>query len=1160
MTHRALPRRSVRTLLGVCVVALATSLSLWLAPLPATAADGDVTVHVEGLANPILVNADGTVLVPGGNADGVQAASQCFGAGSTSTDPTKACLGVATETEQVPLDVGGRGALYGLIKAGPEAAGALGPIAVDATRDVRAAFDLPNDARIPAYARAEVRAAIVDSLMYILDKGAYGVPLNADERRAFDWLEQEFLERDRKLARWAYEEYEAFKSSPCTYTPPPHPASVTKPETMPEKVTEWCRIHSGQVATLVDIAPPLPTAQQFTTWASYRHADELGLTAFADPVLQKNLVGTAIAVATLGGFAVAAAAGAGAYYLATATTIASTLAAKLFPHLIKPLWEKGAGWITRLVAKMVAEQAGAWAGAVSAAVIAAVAIVAIVVIGVATYLVIQHESVAASLQATIDAAAKADDPFQLEPLQEKLEGKPLNSVLFTETPDYRTEGAYSRLASLVVLWTSAVKEETPAGDVTWEPVPDKQGVWADSAHTDTDPQWIVRVGDRDPVLKDTLRVPQSDKGETVYPSVSMSRGWFVIRQGDTTPRPALSFGYYDEQGDASLAQRAPSSVGGFIVSRPKEGVSTETARELTFRNSDGDLVRARLQRRAPVFVAGPRPAAVGPLWTGRPVLLRPNPVAANGASLDPTEIQEDFDFDWTVERLDPETGEWGVVHTASGYGTSFVPTEPGEYDARVTMTAIGNPDEKRYGAVRFAVDPPPIEAPVVQLQDDGGNRLELDLQLQEEVPSDDLTVEVTWPGELGTDTDPTTTLEQDCSQTGPLECTTQQTGPSNLLVRTLTPATDLRRPVRLTVTNATGGVYQAEFLLGSGRPSTAAPAEGANDDEPGTAVLDPSGGVQVEMPLAFPTENQDYTVARLVPTAGGQQTFNLLDPETGNTTGAIELPGSDGLFASVFQEGGSWYLQVSGIPEPEDLGSYSVPLVVGQTNSTRTMVPVAVHVLPSTGDRFRGALLTDVDPDDNSVDVPPVLEPAVLGGKVGEPAYRGQMCVSLHARSFEPTPVVQCRDVDDYVKANGVARAFPYAELFPTGLRGGSYRAEAWLATPGENVDTDPLGVSFVLGEDASYPPPKVQLDDVTIGGKARVGRTLTAQVGSVHPESAVLTYRWMRDGNAIRGANEETYVLKRADRGHRLTVQVTAKVDDWVTAKRTSPRTGVVR
>src|SRR5690349_6856931 len=111
MSHPPHVRRPLRTALGTGLVAVATSLAAWFSPLPADAAEGDTEVDVEGLADPILINGDGLVVVPSGNVSGVQAASQCFDGSSSPTDPTKACLGIATSTEQPPLDIGGRGAL-----------------------------------------------------------------------------------------------------------------------------------------------------------------------------------------------------------------------------------------------------------------------------------------------------------------------------------------------------------------------------------------------------------------------------------------------------------------------------------------------------------------------------------------------------------------------------------------------------------------------------------------------------------------------------------------------------------------------------------------------------------------------------------------------------------------------------------------------------------------------------------------------------------------------------------------------------------------------------------------------------------------------------------------------------------------------------------------
>ena len=126
-----------------------------------------------------------------------------------------------------------------------------------------------------------------------------------------------------------------------------------------------------------------------------------------------------------------------------------------------------------------------------------------------------------------------------------------------------------------------------------------------------------------------------------------------------------------------------------------------------------------------------------------------------------------------------------------------------------------------------------------------------------------------------------------------------------------------------------------------------------------------------------------------------------------------------------------------------------------------------------------------------------------MGGKIGAPRYTGGLCLSLQRRDFGAPPVVKCRDSSEFVGPDGVARPFPFAQLFPDGMPSGSYRAETWLTTPGEDVDREPLGAGFVLTEDAAWPAPPVEVSSVDVRGVARVGRTLTASVGPVYPEAA---------------------------------------------------------
>ncbi len=60
-----------------------------------------------------------------------------------------------------------------------------------------------------------------------------------------------------------------------------------------------------------------------------------------------------------------------------------------------------------------------------------------------------------------------------------------------------------------------------------------------------------------------------------------------------------------------------------------------------------------------------------------------------------------------------------------------------------------------------------------------------------------------------------------------------------------------------------------------------------------------------------------------------------------------------------------------------------------------------------------------------------------------------------------------------------------------------------------------------------------------TIGGKARVGRTLTAKPGA-WTSGTTFTYTWFADGVAIKHATAKKLVLAKAQRGSRVTVRVT--------------------
>jgi hypothetical protein len=82
----------------------------------------------------------------------------------------------------------------------------------------------------------------------------------------------------------------------------------------------------------------------------------------------------------------------------------------------------------------------------------------------------------------------------------------------------------------------------------------------------------------------------------------------------------------------------------------------------------------------------------------------------------------------------------------------------------------------------------------------------------------------------------------------------------------------------------------------------------------------------------------------------------------------------------------------------------------------------------------------------------------------------------------------------------------------------------------------------------------------VTIEGTPKVGEILTATVGTWAPDPADSSIQWYRSGKAIKGANRDTeYTLKKADKGKRITVRVTASGGGYATVRITSEPTAKV-
>ncbi|MBW4042762.1 MAG: S8 family serine peptidase [Acidobacteria bacterium] len=97
-------------------------------------------------------------------------------------------------------------------------------------------------------------------------------------------------------------------------------------------------------------------------------------------------------------------------------------------------------------------------------------------------------------------------------------------------------------------------------------------------------------------------------------------------------------------------------------------------------------------------------------------------------------------------------------------------------------------------------------------------------------------------------------------------------------------------------------------------------------------------------------------------------------------------------------------------------------------------------------------------------------------------------------------------------------------------------------ATPfpaGSTCDRTRCGAGIVdAGDLVGAKAVLLRLRAATVSGSAHVGRRLSAS-SSWRPSPTAVRYRWLRDGKPIARATGRTYLLRPADAGHRVAVQV---------------------
>ena len=82
--------------------------------------------------------------------------------------------------------------------------------------------------------------------------------------------------------------------------------------------------------------------------------------------------------------------------------------------------------------------------------------------------------------------------------------------------------------------------------------------------------------------------------------------------------------------------------------------------------------------------------------------------------------------------------------------------------------------------------------------------------------------------------------------------------------------------------------------------------------------------------------------------------------------------------------------------------------------------------------------------------------------------------------------------------------------------------------------------------------PAAMQLGSFSISGKYVVGQTLTAKV-SAWVVGARISYQWLLDGKAIKGATRSAYKLLSSQKGHKVSVLVKQSATGYLTATKTS-------
>ena len=800
-----------------------------------------------------------------------------------------------------------------LVPAGGEAAVALGWMAEEAVEVFPLLFDVPDDERIAVYGRDEIRSYMQTRILQIVDSYVFGEQLTANEQRALDYVLEQLRQQRLDIATAAWGEYQSYENSRCGYDQPAAPAFVDEPRGLPTEIRDYCERARTAFDGVFEVAPPIPSYEDFMNWGLYKVFEDRALgdeLAYAS-----ELQGTLEAGATVGG--VLGAIGGGVAGAALAAQVIST-SGFLAAVISKVIGSAGVVAAMQVSAGSLAAKIAAASviGTAAGATVVGIVIFALVIIVLAVLQVIARASIGQGLRAGLNEARNAPAiPTWLSNLRSQYDGQPEPDESVASQLQHRQEQFVSQVANVVVDATAVA----PSGNIIPRPV----GVWVPNVTTDDDSRFRVVGSDPEAVVNSiTLQLDDPNAGagggwggDFEEFTVRFNRGWMILAAVGGGGTAGVSFTYTDPEGRLLRVSRMTPTAeypnGAFLlIPLDEDDATQEISETLRFLDAAGEVVEVELVAPAAPGPPQVRPAAVGRLLATTPVSLRPNPVTAAGV-YDPDQFETGYSFEWTVTRFDETSGSTVEVHTASTYGTSFIPSVPGNYRAEVTMTRDDAPASPAVtGRVVFPVRSPEVEITQLDLVDNGIDEAFLDLVVEQNVNTDVLDVTVQWPGDLGGPAGPVSTVAVACDLGTSTRCSTGD--PSrwrSQLTNPLNTITDFGQGVTVTVTNSTGGTAtQLIDFDGANRPSFVAPPSNPFTDpllefEPRASHLQVEVG---EVPAVGTTFA--HVIANVVPrpSTGIEPALSLYDPSDGAYRSSFGVPGNDQLPRLADQELREW--------------------------------------------------------------------------------------------------------------------------------------------------------------------------------------------------------------------------------------------------------------